>query len=316
MKQLLVVVLFLANALVMPLVVQLFTERAPKLAIRLIKISIRFLPPVRRDRYLAEWTAELEEMERENVSQLLAAIRILLGAPSVGRVLRAQDRRRTLAERVATAGAYDAFISYTHSVDNRLASELQRALHRFAKPWYRVRGLRVFRDAANLAAGAGLWSATETAMDSSKHFILLASRAAAQSPWIAREVAHWVRHKPPHDLLVVLTDGDVVWDSARGDFDWNRTTALPATLRGVFSEAPRWLDLRWVSGESRISLANPRMLDAIATLAAPLHAVATDELHGEYVRQHQRMLRLVRLILAGAVEALLVAGLTALLIRH
>ena len=39
-------------------------------------------------------------------------------------------------------GHYDAFISYSHAADGRLAPALQRALHRFAKPWYQVRARR------------------------------------------------------------------------------------------------------------------------------------------------------------------------------
>ena len=48
---------------------------------------------------------------------------------------------------------YDAFISYSHDADPQIASALQSALHRFAKPWYRLRSLRVFRDNASLSAG-------------------------------------------------------------------------------------------------------------------------------------------------------------------
>jgi membrane protein YdbS with pleckstrin-like domain len=101
MSIVLIVLLFLINALFMPLIVELVKERAPGLALRLIKFSVRLLPAAYRDRYFAEWTAELEEMNRQNISQLVASIRILLGAPSVARVLRAKDRHRTLAEGLA-----------------------------------------------------------------------------------------------------------------------------------------------------------------------------------------------------------------------
>jgi hypothetical protein len=47
----------------------------------------------------------------------------------------------------STAG-YDAFISYSRLEDGWLAPALQSGLERFAKPWYRLRGLRVFRDKA------------------------------------------------------------------------------------------------------------------------------------------------------------------------
>ena len=35
--------------------------------------------------------------------------------------------------------AYDAFISYSHAADGQLAPAIQSALHRLAKPFYRMR---------------------------------------------------------------------------------------------------------------------------------------------------------------------------------
>lgn len=33
---------------------------------------------------------------------------------------------------------YEAFISYSHAADGQLAPAIQRALHRLARPWYKV----------------------------------------------------------------------------------------------------------------------------------------------------------------------------------
>ena len=41
--------------------------------------------------------------------------------------------------------AYNAFISYAHTADVTVAAALQSALHSFAKPWYKLRALRIFR---------------------------------------------------------------------------------------------------------------------------------------------------------------------------
>src|SRR5215467_9227215 len=71
---------------------------------------------------------------------------------------------------VASAPAvttYAAFISYSRKVDGRLAPAVQDGLQRFAKPWYRLRALRVFRDDASLAANPGLWPSIVSALDSS-----------------------------------------------------------------------------------------------------------------------------------------------------
>jgi hypothetical protein len=193
-------------------------------------------------------------------------------------------------------------------VDGRLAPALQRALHGFAKPWYRLRALRIFRDDASLSANPGLWSSIERALVDSEFFVLLASPQAAASKWVAREVGYWVRHKPSANLLIVLTDETLVWDEATGDFDWEQTTALPPSLRGAFTEEPRYIDLRWARTEDHVSLHSPRFRECIADLAAPLHKQAKDQLVGEDVRQHRRTLRLVRTAVAVLATLVLLAG--------
>src|SRR3954452_8672632 len=142
-------------------------------------------------------------------------------------------------------GAYAAFLSYSHAADGKLAPALQSGLHGFARPWFRLRALRVFRDEASLSANPGLWSSIVQALGSTQFFILLASPEAARSPWVGREVAYWVEHKSPATFLIVLTDGGLVWNNGTGDFDWTETTALPPSLRNVFTDEPRHIDLRW-----------------------------------------------------------------------
>jgi hypothetical protein len=209
-----------------------------------------------------------------------------------------------MGDRSTTSGGsaaqrYTAFISYSHAVDGRLAPAVQGALHRFAKPWYRLRALRVFRDEASLSANPALWASIETALAGSEFFILLASPDAARSPWVQREVAYWCGHKPTDRLLIVVTDGEAVWDDAARDFDWDRTTALPRPLAGAFDEEPRYIDLRWARSEEHLSLAHPRFRDAVADLAAPMHRRPKDELVGEDVRQHRRTVRLARAAIAS-----------------
>jgi hypothetical protein len=50
---------------------------------------------------------------------------------------------------------YKAFITYSHA-DMSLATALQSGLHSFAKPWYQLRAIRVFRDQTNLSANPDL----------------------------------------------------------------------------------------------------------------------------------------------------------------
>ncbi|MEV4345187.1 TIR domain-containing protein [Actinoplanes sp. NPDC049596] len=188
--------------------------------------------------------------------------------------------------------SFDGFISYSHSGDGRLAPAVQRGLHRLAKPWHRRRALWIFRDQTGLAVTPGLWSSIQTALDGSEHFVLLASPEAAQSPWVNREIEHWIATKSASRILPVVTDGEWAWDSGGGDFT-EGSTAVPPALRGVFDEEPFFLDLRWARGAEHLSLRHSRFRDAIAQLAAPMHGISKDELEGEDVRQHRRTRRLL-----------------------
>ncbi|MGW4945748.1 TIR domain-containing protein [Actinoplanes sp. NPDC004185] len=186
---------------------------------------------------------------------------------------------------------FNGFISYSHAADGRLAPAVQRGLHRLAKPWHRRRALWIFRDQTGLSVTPALWSSIQTALDGSEYFVLLASPEAAGSPWVNREIEHWMATKTADHILPVVTDGEWAWDSERHDFTED-STAVPAALRGVFDEEPLFLDLRWARGSEHLSLQHSRFRDAIAQLAAPMHGVSKDELEGEDVRQHRRARRL------------------------
>jgi TIR domain-containing protein/WD40 domain-containing protein len=186
---------------------------------------------------------------------------------------------------------YKAFISYSHAADGKLAPALESALRKFAKPWYRPRSVKVFRDQTNLSASPGLWSSIEKALNESEYFLLLASRPSAGSQWVRREVDHWLKHRSPQKLLIILTDGEVVWDARGGDFDWNKTNALPENLAKAFTEEPLYLDFRWANTAEDLSLNNPRFLDQIAALASPLHGRPKEDLIGEDVLEHRRTKR-------------------------
>jgi WD40 repeat protein len=204
---------------------------------------------------------------------------------------------------------YDAFISYSHAADGRLAPALQSTLQRYAKPWYRRRALRVFRDQTGLSANPHLWTSIVDALDSSRWFILLSSPDAARSEWVGREIAHWVEHEGAERILPVVTDGTWSWDEGAGDLDHRSTAAHPA-LFGVFQEEPRHVDLTWARSEVQVDPRDGRFLDAVAELAAPLRGVAKDELAGEEVRQHRRTIRTARAA-ATALAVLLVAAVVA-----
>ncbi|HEX9998844.1 MAG TPA: TIR domain-containing protein [Actinoplanes sp.] len=201
---------------------------------------------------------------------------------------------------------FNGFISYSHAADGRLAPAVQRGLHRLAKPWHRRRALWIFRDQTGLSVTPTLWSSIQQALDDSEWFVLLASPEAAQSPWVNREIEHWIATKPADRILPVVTDGEWEWDPESGDLAAD-STAVPAALRGVFAEEPLYLDMRWARDDRHLSLQHSRFRDAIAQLAAPMHGVSKDDLEGEDVRQHRRVGRL-RWAVGAALALLMVAA--------
>ena len=221
----------------------------------------------------------------------------------------------------ATAGPgtirkYRGFISYSHAADDRLAPELQSGLHRFAKPWYRLRAMRVFCDKTGLAVTPELWGSIQKALADSDYFILLASPQAAQSQWVEQEVDWWLRNRSASRLLIVWTDGELTWDRATMDFDWAKTTALPRRLENVFREEPNHLDLRFAKTSAHLSLRQPKFLEAVAGLSATMQGRSLDELIGEDIHQHQKTMRWLRFAVAGLVVLTLAAGFAAFVARQ
>jgi WD40 repeat protein len=204
--------------------------------------------------------------------------------------------------------AYDLFISYSRQSDEQLAKLLQGQLQQFAKPVFRRRALHVFRDDSSLAANPALWSSIEGALDRSEHLLVLASPTAAASDWVHREVTHWRTTKPEGKVLLAVSAGQVVWDERSREFDFSRSTAIPPSLKGAFREEPRYVDLRWATEPTGLDRKDPRIIDAVADLAAPLHDRPKDELVGEDLRQHRRLVRLTRAAVAILVVLVVAAS--------
>jgi hypothetical protein len=146
----------------------------------------------------------------------------------------------------------------------------------------------VFIDQANLSASNDLPAALHTSLQDARFFIYLASTDAAQSRWIGEELRVWLSTHDSSHLLVVLTDGDLVWDEAGGSFDGARSIALHRELQPILRNEPLWIDLRWARKESTLSARDPRLQHATAMLAARLHGRELDDLIGEDLRHHQR----------------------------
>ncbi len=153
--------------------------------------------------------------------------------------------------------------------------------------------MEVFRDETGLATNPGLWNSIAMALGDSRWFVLLASPPAANSPWVQRELEHWLHTNGVDRVLVVVTDGEWRWDDLRNDFT-DDSTSVPPVLRGLFAAEPRHLDMRWARTTSDLDRQRLALRSAIADLAAPIHGIPKDELEGEDVRQHRRTIRAVR----------------------
>ena len=233
----------------------------------------------------------------------------------VGARLRAWLARLLRRRAAAPADeAFDAFISYSHRSDAQLAAALKRGLHRFARPWYRVRALHVFLDNTNLSANPDLWASITQALGAARHLVLLASPDAAASEWVNKELREWRESRPVDRLVLVLTAGELRWDDAAQDFDWPASSAVPRALAGAFDAEPRWIDLRFARALEAPSLRDPRFRSGVADLAAPLHGRAKEELVGDDVREHRRTMRIARaavVLLVALTAAASFAALTA-----
>jgi WD40 repeat protein len=222
------------------------------------------------------------------------------------------DRNQTQPH-ASSRSFYDAFISYSHAADGTLALMLQRALERYAIPWYRHPTLRIFRDETNLSATPHAWPTIQTNLDRAGFLILMASPEASASKWVRKELAHWLTTKSPETLLIVLTAGTITWDDVRCDFDWDRTTALPDILRGKFQDEPLHVDLRnWGKAPGELTLRNDHFADKVLRLAAPLHGKPMDELSVQAVREVTRRIRHARIAVALIIALAIAASAAAI----
>jgi tetratricopeptide (TPR) repeat protein len=208
--------------------------------------------------------------------------------------------------------AYDAFISYSHAKDKPIAAALQSVIQKLGKPWYKRRGLRVFRDDTSLSATPQLWPSIEQALSQSRYLLLLSSPESAASPWVGKEVEYWLANKSTDTLLIGVTDGTLDWDETAGDFKWTRNTPLPSVLKGRFPAEPKWVDLS--AYRDGADPRNARFIELGADFAAAIHGMPKEDLLSQEVRQQRRALSLtvsaaaLLLVLAvGAVTAGIIA---------
>lgn len=179
---------------------------------------------------------------------------------------------------------HEAFISYSHAADGKLAPELQRRLERFDRyPWQRA--MPIFRDQTTLSLTPHLWPVIKQNMDASRTFILLASQKAAQSEWVNDEVKYWLSTRGPDQLFIVLTEGTIRWDQKAGDFDWGVTDCLPRALAKALLNEPLWENVSALKTSADLSQNNPVLARAVASLYAAITGRPLEDVIGDDVRR-------------------------------
>ena len=203
---------------------------------------------------------------------------------------------------------YNAFISYSREDDSKVACALQNALQSFARPWYRPRVLRVFRDDSGLSVNSDLWASLKNALTESEFYILLASPESAASPWVRQELQFWLETRPVESVLVGLTAGEVTEERGLGIEAWRDSELLPQVLTAALHGPPRYVDLRWARNSTELTLSNSRFSSCVADFAATLHRRPKDEIDGEAVRQHRRTVRVVQVVISTFVVLTIIAS--------
>ena len=200
---------------------------------------------------------------------------------------------------------YNAFISYSH-VDIKMAAALEKGLMRFAIPWYRQSKLNIFRDESNLSVTPHLWDNIEKSLSEAEYFIYLASPDARESKWVGKELDYWLHHKSIDKLILVVINGDMIWDDATKSYQQTELNCIPANLNKIFKQEPFYVDLRVLKSKGDLSLKNSIFNKEVLKITAELYHKSQKEIAGEEVKTQARVKRLT----SGIIITLLIAFVT------
>jgi len=203
---------------------------------------------------------------------------------------------------------FAAFISYSGSreVAKLIFSRLSKV---GASPWrlWQWWNLKVFFDKEQIRVGDDLPEAISNAVRGSRYFVLLASKAAARSKWVSKELEFWLASRPAADVLIVVLDGSIGWDEEAMDFDWSMTDCIPPILKGKYKEEC-WEDLRRFSPPVRARADKEKLREAVASLGAKILDVPREKLLSDERRKHRYARAAAGLILACLIASTAFAG--------
>ncbi len=203
---------------------------------------------------------------------------------------------------------YDAFISYSWKADGKLSPAIQKGLKHFAKPLFKFQALSIYIDKTDLSSSPHLWSSIRDALEESRYFVLMASPDSVKSKWVQREIQYWMQHHDYRNLIIVLTDGDIVWDEDTQAFDWDKTTAISKFLGAFYEQEPLFVDMREVKQADDYDMENPSFKMKIAQIAATIRRTPIDNLVGSELSTHKKLIALRNTAIAALAILLVLAG--------
>src|ERR1043165_5111345 len=206
-------------------------------------------------------------------------------------------------------GAYAAFISHSGSLE--IAERLSYNISRVGlSPWQFAKwaGLKVFFDRKQLRTGDLLPHTISDAIKNSQYFVLFASRAAARSKWVSKELELWLQDRPATDVLLIVLDGTIEWDHERNDFDWEVTDCIPPIPTGRNEEEVCWADMKNGTTLARARGDKKKLREAAASVGAKVKGVTKDDILRRWRRMQIQLLLFVGVLLLGFLGAIAVAG--------
>ena len=107
------------------------------------------------------------------------------------------------------------------------------------------------------------------ALRQSEYLILLASKEAAESPWVKQELDIWCHELGRASQLLIVHIGDrITADPATGQVVWAETNALPVTLKPHVTSIPIWADLAWATTSAQRDLNNVEYKKTVNAITA------------------------------------------------
>lgn len=178
---------------------------------------------------------------------------------------------------------YSAFISYSSSTNKSFTESLHKSVEKYSKKWYQSRNIRVFIDKTSLPASGDLWEEIIPYLQESNYLIYLASPEASKSLWVNKEIEWWLSNKKKANIIIILVDGELAWNHAKGNFDSIENNALPVSLVDYYQSVPLYLDLR---GYNKEKFKKDKSYNVqIAALVSKITGVSKDDLVGHHVKQ-------------------------------